>query len=105
METKDLKKKPLNIFKRLFDSTSKVILWISLGFCFYLVMRVLLGWEQGRDGAPEIIATVFGVVTIIISGYTWKSKQENVVKLTQQLKIEDKTVLKDLILEIMEMEK
>lgn len=92
-----MKEEKTGLLTRLFDSTSKVVLWIVLVFCFYLVLRVIQGWEQGLSGAPEIIATIFGVVTIIVSGYTWKSKQENVLKLARKYKIDDKETLKQII--------
>lgn len=68
---------------KLFDSTTKMIVWCILALCFYLVLRVIRGWENGLDGAPEIIATVFGVIVLITEGYLWKSKQENILKIAK----------------------
>lgn len=93
-----MKEKLKNLGYRLFNSTSKILLWTVLGFCSYLVLRVLNGWELGLTGAPEILATIFAVISIIITGYTWKAKQENMIKLSQQCKVDDADTLRKIIL-------
>jgi hypothetical protein len=93
-----MKAKLKDLAYRLFNSTSKIILWTILSFCFYLIIRAFNGWELGLSGAPEIIATIFGVVAIIVTGYTWKAKQENMIKLSQQCKVDDADTLKKIIL-------
>ena len=61
--------------------TSKIVLGCTLLFCAVFAVAVLAGWYYGLDGAPEMLAIPASIAGTVIGFYSWKAKNENLIKL------------------------
>lgn len=63
-------------------TTTKIVLYSVLIFCGIFMSLVMYGWlVLAREGAAELAGVIAGIVTIIVTGYVWKAKAENMIKL------------------------
>lgn len=66
--------------KKQKKETSKIVLEWVLKTCLMFAIAVFVGWFLGLDGAPELAGVISGIALAVIGFYTWKAKNENIMK-------------------------
>lgn len=67
------------------EFSKKIFCVVIILFISVLIFSMALMWKVGTtDGLAYLIPSVATLVTVNVSFYHWKSKVENVIKLTKQ---------------------
>ena len=86
------------LIKRIFDSTTKILIWSAQLFLDALAVIVIIGWFKGLEGAPEMLIAILASKDAIVAAYIWKAKAENLMKMAKSYgKKTEKEVLKQIM--------
>lgn len=69
--------KVISKLPRIFDSTTKIIVWSCLTVFIVMAFQILDGWRAGVSDAPTMFATDMSAITILVGYYIWKSRWEH----------------------------
>lgn len=78
-----LLRETLEKFPKIFDSTTKIIVWCCLVILFYFAFRILDGWEAGLEGAPSLFITDIGAISTCVAFYIWQAKNDHMLGLAR----------------------
>lgn len=62
---------------RIFDSTTKIIVWSCLTVFVIMAFDIIGGWKNGLPDAPAMFSTDMAAITILVGYYVWKSRWEH----------------------------